>query len=179
MHDGWIVPKSPEMRDAHPFRNKIGELWQLEPLAFDRDQIGWGYRWYDPGLKSVVRVWVEESLVWSREGGEMDGVREEEPTGEQVRKMYDECVVDYGAFGQSLPGNAWFDGDFLDLVSDEEDGEGGFGSDGRVENDYGGDYREEDDFGEDDQDEDYLIEDDREDYVREDYDEEYELRKLY
>jgi hypothetical protein len=179
MYNGWVVAWGPETRDAYPYRNKIGELWQPEPLDFAKDRIGWGYRWYDRVQNSVIRVWLEKTSICSNAPG---------PTDKQVQKMYDECEIDYVALGQSLPEKPWFDEvsrDFIWEVEEEDGSEDG----GRVENDpeendLAGNYGEEDGFGEEYPDEDGIGEDDRdeddhEDYSQGGYDGEYELRKSW
>jgi hypothetical protein len=186
MYNGWVVAWGPETRDTYPYRNKIGELWQLEPLDFAKDRISWGYRWYDRVQNSVIRVWLEKTSIGSREAGET--VDAPGPTDRQVQKMYEECEIEYVALGQPLPEKAWFDEGTRDFVweVEEEDGSenGGRVEDGIEENDLAGGYGEEDGFGEEYPDEDGVgeddrDEDDREDYSQGGYDGEYELRKSW
>lgn len=184
MYNGWVTPAGPEMRDTYPYRNKIAELWQLEPLDFPPDKVGWGYRWYDQAQNSVVRVWMEKTSVWSREAGET--IDAPGPTKEEIRKMYRVCEIDYVAFGQAAPGNAWFDEETRDFMfeGEEEDDsqDGGRAENDFEENDVAGDYGEEDGFEEDDEDgvnDDGRDEDDLDDYFQGDYDDEYDMRKSW
>jgi hypothetical protein len=152
MYNGWVTPAGPEMRDTYPYRNKIAELWQLEPLDFSPDKVGWGYRWYDQAQNSVVRVWMEKTSIWSREAGET--IDAPGPTKEEIRKMYLVCESEYVAFGQAVPDNAWFDEETREFMFDGE-GDGDLEEDCRVENglekEYlDGDRSEEDGLEEDD-----------------------------
>jgi hypothetical protein len=184
MYNGWVVAWGPETRDTYPYRNKIGELWQLEPLDFAKDRIGWGYRWHDRVQNSVIRVWLEKTSICSREAGETIGASGF--TDKQVQKMYDECEIEFVTSGQPLPEKAWFDENSRDFIweFEEESGseDGARVKDGIEENDLAGDFHDEDGFEEEYHDEgggsdDGCDEDDREDYFQGDYDGEYELRK--
>jgi len=209
MYNDWVTPAGPETRDTYPYRNKIAELWQLEPLDFPPDKVGWGYRWYDQAQNSVVRVWMEKTSIWSREAGET--IDAPGPTKEEIRKMYRVCEIDYVAFGQAAPDNAWFDEETREFMFQGE-GDGDIEDDCRVEDNLGeedldGDRSEEDGLEEEDlelcglemgglemgdlemaglegdlHNEDGFggygrDEDDRDEYIQEDYDGEYELRK--
>lgn len=124
--EGFLPAVSPEQRDKHPFRNKIGEL--CENSGF----IGWGYSWVevDPALGETISrwMWIEKTMVHRRKGETGEG---DELSAGQLELLEAEGGIDFAAVGQRtpiVPVNAVFDEATQDFVFDGED-DGGSGGD--------------------------------------------------
>lgn len=133
--EGYLAVASPELRDKHPFRNKIGALHENGVL------IGRGYSWVDiyPAVcETVVRwMWIEKTSVYRRRGERGKG---DELSAEQLQVLDAEGCIDYVTDRQRtpvLPENAIFDEATQDFVFDDEgDGDrGDIRSEARVRHD--------------------------------------------
>jgi hypothetical protein len=71
LFEGFLPAVSPEQRDKHPFRNKIGELCESGG-SIGWGSIGWGYSWVEinPSLGETMArwMWTEKTFVHRRKG---------------------------------------------------------------------------------------------------------------
>lgn len=127
MHDGWIPPVDRETRDNYLNRNRIGSLWEIamspEGVKATTNEHGWGYRWYDPKTGSVVRLYVEKTVVWTRDGNKMNAAPD--TADGRLGELLEDCDIEYDADRDkwNLPEDARYDDESEDLIFESEDEE--------------------------------------------------------